>query len=111
MAKKEAATYLLKKNPVLNNVLDISTGHITANDDIIFKAAGDDTRQVPTLIIVYPYKEGYFVVTENTETALRSAELSGAAIFILTWAQAQGLKYVQFDADGTTYEDLPTFNW
>ena len=101
-------------NPAIVKCLDISTGHMTENDDKLLKAATDDQRQVPSLAIVYEYKEGYFVYVSpetDQDAELTKEGFSAAFLNLIKMARSLKLKYVQFDADGITYADLPLFDW
>jgi hypothetical protein len=101
-------------NPAIVKCLDISTGHMTENDDKLLKAATDDQRQVPSDAIVYEYKEGYFVYVSSNpdqDVELTKEGFSAAFLNIIKKARSFKIKYVQFDADGITYADLPIFDW
>ena len=101
--------------PVIITVLDISTRHITKIDDRLIKEAADE-ENVLTPIITYDYAEGYFVYVpsddlKNHLDRCKRHGMSEQFCKILRLAAVRGIKYVQFDADGTTYADLKTFNW
>lgn len=106
-------TYRLKKNPYLVTSLDISTAHITRQDDKLLRAAckGKDTNPVSA----YKYQYGYFVHVPDKDEGLNKAcikeEYSKEFTLLLIQARELGCKYIQFDCDGTIYEDTPTFNW
>ena len=101
--------------PRIVSVLDISTGHITKEDDRLIKeAAPDENVLVP--IITYGYKEGYFVYVPSDDLKVhldrcKRHGMSTQFCKILRLAAVRGIKYVQFDADGQTYADLKTYNW
>ena len=109
--KSEAKEYTLAKTPYIVNSLDISTGHITQQDDIQLKA--DVAGCGADALIVYDYAEGYFVYIPDKDDipGLVNAGYSQELINILLRGRELGCKYVQFDCDGTTYADLPYFDW
>ena len=101
--------------PHIVSVLDISTGHITKEDDTFIKEA-IARKDSPVPLIAYGYEEGYFVYVPQMDLdedldVIRKSGLSVQFCKILRLAAARGLKYVQFDCDGTTYSDLKTYNW
>jgi hypothetical protein len=101
--------------PVLVTVLDISTGHITKKDDRLIKEAANE-ENVLTPIITYDYAEGYFVYVPSDDLKVhldrcKRHGMSAQFCKILRLAAARGIKYVQFDCDGTPYNDLKTYNW
>jgi hypothetical protein len=111
--KVEPATYRLRQNPYLVKSLDISTGHLTQLDSVRLDNANCRVND-GNPITVYKYEEGYFVHISDEETdylAMAEYGYSPQFIAILRRAKELGCKYVQFDCDGITYEDLETFSW
>ena len=91
----------------VHTVLDISTAHIHRNDMV--KLSGDETPA-----IAYSYEEGVFVFAGDPQDDYRDFKDYGFSlefVHILLWARQLGCKYVQFDCDGTEYEQLPKFEW
>jgi len=109
-------TYSLKSNPYLVKVLDISTGHITKKDSMLLTR--DDCPAT-----AYEYEYGYFVFVDVSDPDLRKMSLKGelkaykkygfSENFLNIFKKANKLncKYIQFDADGTEYSDLPVVEW
>ena len=109
MSKNERSIF----TPRIVSVLDISTGHITKEDDRLCKEAITNKEGV---LIAYGYDEGYFVYVPQTDLDedlddIRKDGLSVQFCKILRLAAARGIKYVQFDCDGTIYSDLKTYTW
>ena len=103
--------------PCIITVLDISSGHITKQDDKLIKGAVADIDP-NNPVIAYGYAEGYFVyvpqIPQDFDEDLDEIRQFGFSVQfckILRLAAARGIKYVQFDCDGTTYADLKTYNW
>ena len=112
------ATYKLSENPFLVKSLDISTGHLTLKDEDLLKEASKGTTANP--VVAYKYEEGYFVycsgegirdVDTEDEYGYLSYGYSIQFLAILKRAKELGCKYVQFDRDGVSYEDLETYEW
>jgi hypothetical protein len=115
---KEPKLYSINK-PYTVKVLDISTGHISSEDDDILM--GDFDPSIPEFPIVYKYEEGYFVYVPQKQLrpllsfALivrewRKIGLSLEFCRIMKKAESLGYKYVQFDGDGMQYKDLKWFD-
>lgn len=86
---------------------DISTAHITRKDDELL------CRKHPS-IIRFKKDCGYFVYTvfaNNNVEVLREKGFSEAFINLLLKAQSEDLKWLELDADGEIYPDLPQFKW
>jgi hypothetical protein len=104
--------------PVCVSVLDISTGHITKEDNDLIKVQ-DVVKNYRggSPVISYGYPEGYFVyVSEDIKDkdykkSLETYGFSKQFITILEKAFARKIKYVQFDCDGIQYRDLENYNW
>ena len=106
-------------SPVTVSALDISTGHITKKDDSLIQNSNCDAKSP---LVAYGYPEGYFVyvseaiysTSEAKEEYIQSLKdfgMSTQFIKILQRAAVRAIKYVQFDADGTVYDDLKKFDW
>jgi hypothetical protein len=108
--------YNSTSNPIVTMNFDVSTGHITAQDNVLLKKAVKDP-EAP--VIVYEYKEGYFVYVpiegnefdETEGPAMEKYGLSKTFINLLRETARLKCKYLQLDADGMEYENLPTFEW
>jgi hypothetical protein len=106
----------VETNPCIIKCFDASTAHITRHDDDLLKIS-DEQRWYP---IVYPYEFGYFVYVHMADPIEEFDEcneyflkvgFSEAFVGLLKKARVLECKYLQLDADGTIYEDLPTFEW
>jgi hypothetical protein len=65
-------------------------------------------------VVAYKYEYGYLVyVPDEKADYLAIAEYGYERQFrdILRRARELKCKYVKFDGDGITYEDLETYNW
>jgi hypothetical protein len=110
--KAEPATYRLAKNPYLVQSLDISTGHLTQKEVALLEEATAGQSDNP--VVAYKYEYGYLVyVPDEKADYLAIAEYGYERQFrdILRRARELKCKYVKFDGDGITYEDLETYNW
>ena len=102
------STYI--RNPHVTNVLDISTGHITKHDTELLDES--DGNNCPA--IAYKYAEGYFVYCGDKTIDFDDFRLHGFSpsfVAVLRFANSIGCKHIQFDRDGTTYDDLPSYCW
>jgi hypothetical protein len=97
--------------PFIRKVLDISTGHITFQDNEIL--GGDNT-----VIACEPVEAGFFVylgtgseALEHIQDVNEAGNMSPAFINILRWAVMVGCDIIKIDRDGELYEGLPTFEW
>lgn len=107
----KAATYTTQKIQT-NKVLDISTGHITENDN---KLLADEECPVSAYKFIY----GFLVnvphnlenIYEETRKAIVITGFSDAFQTIYELARKNKCDYIMFDCDGITYEDLPVFEW
>lgn len=111
----EPQEYTLTGNPYLKKVLDISTSHITLEDN---KLLSLQTEELPSQgPCVYNYLEGYFVFVSSNPDNFKSDLVEWEKHFspefcrIMLHAHTIGVNYVQFDADGVEYKDLKTFSW
>ena len=113
MNKTEPQSYNISLNPLINKVLDISTGHLTKKDNELLTEAGKGETGNP--IVAYIYEYGYFVfVPEEDDGLNQHAETYGYSktfTKIMTRARELKCKYIQFDGIGIEYEDLEVFDW
>lgn len=106
-----AVTYTTQKL-YTNKVLDISTGHITENDN---KLLTKDECPVSA----YKFTYGFLVnvphniesVYKDTRKAIVVNGFSDAFQTVFELARKNQCDYIMFDCDGITYEDLPVFDW
>jgi hypothetical protein len=114
-----AATYNSTKNPIITKNFDCSTGHITAQDNKLLKKALTDPESP---VIVYEYREGYFVYVPTDmgnsgylgaeeAKAIKAYGFSDAFVDLLKEASRLECKYLQLDGDAMEYKNLPTFEW
>jgi hypothetical protein len=106
----------LKSNPSLVKCLDISTAHLTMDEVKLLDEASCSCAFMKAMnpVTVHKYEEGYFVhVPTETSTYLTIAKFGYGKQFvdILRRAKELGCTYVQFDGDGTQYNDLQTYSW
>jgi hypothetical protein len=90
---------------------DCSTAHIRFKDNSNLQF--EPFKPIASLI-VYPYKEGFFVYVPQIdfEEALKTlSEYSSEFRYLLCIAHDKDCKFLHLDRDGETYEDLPTFDW
>jgi hypothetical protein len=97
--------------PVVRKYLDISTGHMTKNDnDILAMNKAKD-------VLFDPFEYGYRVwvpskkFAKETYKAMKKAGLSKSFRKIIKWACKKGMDWVAFDRDGTIYSQFKTFDW
>jgi hypothetical protein len=102
--------------------LDINTGHLTEKDNSLLEEASKDEPHNANPVVAYcTYTEGYFVYCDEEgvrevdsgegEYGYLSYGYSTQFLAILKRAKELGCKYVQFDCDGISYEDLETYEW
>ena len=61
---------------------------------------------------VYPNEYGAFVLVPIPDTIQQVNEhLYPDLLFVLKWAQAEGLQWIKFDADGQVLRRLPVHSW
>jgi len=106
-------TYHSKKNPFIAAMFDVSTCHITKKDNNLLIENKDPSTN-PELI-VYGYPEGYFIFVpdqvEDLQDKLKAEGYSKELINLLILAHQHDCIFLRLDADGVSYEDLPTFDW
>jgi hypothetical protein len=89
--------------PEIYSFLDISTAHITEEDNKQL-----DIHALKGELPVYALNEyGWFVWAE-TEFG---DDMSSAIKDVLEIARAHECAYVRFDRDGREYDELPKFEW
>jgi hypothetical protein len=112
----EMATYKMDTNPCIVNCLELSTAHISPKDNELLMKAGD----MDWGPIVYNYEYGFFVYAHAfddieyfNECSAKYLKLGFSPEFVelLMKARVHKCKYLQLDADGTIYDDVPTFEW
>lgn len=86
-------------------IADVSTGHVTAEDG---KKMGHDTHAIAQ--VNGEYGTIFSTSPESVEHMVQ-AGYSAAMLIIVQHAQAQGIPYIRFDADGDIIPDWPTFDW
>jgi hypothetical protein len=106
-------SYKLHSNPYTVKSLDISTGHLTEQDNNLLQADADNNPGPNTPVAAYKYEYGYFVYVgeEAEDQTIKEYGYSDSFINILKKARELKCKYVQYDSDGIQYEDIPFYNW
>ena len=103
--------------PGINNYLDVSTAHISLNDNELLTCLAGYTSDVP--LIVDGFEGGYWVNVhpdlkdnyhEYVETLINFG-FSPEFVTILENAGKLGCNYVKLDGIGTMYEGVKTFDW
>jgi hypothetical protein len=99
--------------------LDLSTGHITKEDDAVLKrlATSDSAPECP--LYVYEEEQGYIVLTHGCDEdwqytgrqKMIEAGLSLAFVELATYVRLRGYTGIWFDADADTCDFFPTFSW
>lgn len=99
------------RKPVIDKIFDASTGHITKKDSELLL---NNKKYGLYPLIVYTYPEGFFVYalldSENL-IATRNFGFSRELINLIKIAKKNKCKFLCLDADGTTYKELPIFDW
>lgn len=115
MSKSVEPHFYTLKKPYIYKTLDVSSAHISENDDRRLKA-----EDCP--ISAYMYgpegdEYGHLVAVgdkENFEASMKACEEEGFSesfLKICRTAHEQGCEYVRIDRDGAEYDDLQTFTW
>jgi hypothetical protein len=103
---------------VRETVLELSTSHITAEDNEILKEfINVPPEKHPQVVMAY--EPGFMVSAwhnfkdnpENLEAELLKLGHSPAYINILKIAHSNGCKWVNLDADASKLSFLPTYDW
>jgi hypothetical protein len=99
---------------------DVSTTHITANDDKLlaahvakFEHAPRDQDDYPS--VLYPYDGGYWLFVSDHTDEERKQEFgargfSDAFIGLLKFAAMRDIWWIKLDSEGNIYDDMPTFD-
>jgi len=93
--------------PKFFRVLDVSTCHITLEDN---QRLEDGEAPIPT----YSTNYGFIVYSEHDRDEWEQTDFSSmseAFAKVMEWARDIGADYVWFDRDGATYSNLETFEW
>jgi hypothetical protein len=91
-------------------VLDVSTSHITQEDD-------EKLSEGVMHLVYHTLEYGYLVSTyepseeEWVDVLVNSDGLSKELVNLIVYAGKHNYDYVMLDRDGTLYEGLPTFDW
>lgn len=94
-------------DPFVFKVLDISTGHMTLEDN---KKLIDEAQDGHAP--VYELREyGFLVYVGEIEENWPDDEMSSAFRKVLDTAKELGCDYVRFDRDGREYPELQKFEW
>lgn len=95
--------------------LDVSTAHITLQDDRLLKRSCSDPAFAGPL--AYEYEEGYWVWVPDKPTlkapkkGYKTQGFSKAFVQLLEGADREGCSWIRLDADGFVYSCLPQFDW
>lgn len=88
-------------------VLDLSTSHMTLDDNQVLELNRDSTGVMPA----YELGEyGWFCYVGEIDENWKE-DMSEAFLVIMQKAKEMGCEYVRFDRDGRTYDELPVFDW
>lgn len=90
----------------INKVIVFSTAHITLHD----------SKLLPGLSSCHNYEYGAFVYVpaDDRDDRLQDGKFrafSDAFLNLMRQARNEGCCWLQLDADGPTYDHLPTFEW
>lgn len=94
--------------------IDVSTGHITEKDDELLDI--DCEAKLPAAIVFRKDYHGYFVHVphgdvEEFEQGLRRTGYSEEFIRLIQLARSEGASLLCLDADGSSSDKLPSFDW
>jgi hypothetical protein len=97
------------KDPFIFRVLDISTGHMTKEDNERLQYLESNCKAYSG----YELRDyGWLLyVGEIEENWSEDDKWSSAFMNIMKTAQKAGCEYVRFDRDGRDYDELPKFDW
>jgi hypothetical protein len=94
-------------NPLILNMLDVSTSHMTLKDNEQLEAEASNG-----LAPVYKLHDcGFLVYGGEIDHNWPPGEMSPAFRKVLEVAQRMGCEYVRFDSEGRCYSELETFEW
>lgn len=94
-------------------LLDISTAHISREDDIFLKLEARTPGSFPGS--VHEVDHGFFIwlcgQEISTEGFVWEAAISEAFKKLIELAIELNIGYIRLDSDGKVYDDLETFDW
>jgi hypothetical protein len=97
------------KKPCIVKMLDVSTGHMTKQDNELLSERQNNGRTYSGYELA---EYGWLLYcTGDLDESWPIADWSPALRKIMAWAKKLGCDYVRFDRDGTEYEDLEHFDW
>jgi len=97
-------------DPFIFKVLDVSTGHMTHEDNLGLAANSVDSAKA--LVPVYELGEyGWLVYIGELDDNWPAEDWSEAFRTVLKKALELGCEYVRWDRDGKKYDELETFDW
>ena len=94
------------KEPEIIQVWVLSTVHL--RKETVKKLEGPDAQWTS-----YDYEEGMFVyIPQELDEFAAEIRAVGEELFeLMRSAYGLGVKYIQFDCDGPTHEELPEYEW
>ncbi len=105
------------KNNNVRRFLDVTTGHITLNDNNQLAEELPDHHHTPFLIC-RAYEYGYWIWVPDDEKEfaqlienLKEAEYSEALVEIFEKARRLDCDYIVIDQSGPYHDDLEEFEW
>ena len=96
------------KDPFIFKVLDISTGHMTKEDNQRLQNANSNNMAISA----YELEEyGWLAYVGDIDNNWPTEDWSTAFRTVMETAKEMGCNYVRFDRYGRDYEELPKFDW
>lgn len=88
-------------------VLDLSTAHLPER-----LAAWDNLCSVPGVLVVMHSEYAYLIHVPDTDDQWSDRDLCPAEVaMVIMYARDRDCDYILLDGDGSTCEDLPTWEW
>jgi hypothetical protein len=91
---------------------DVSTKHITEADDIVLHRLAASAG--PTWVSAFRWgteQYGWYISVEGVLDEENLAAFSAGFRYLINEAHQADVNYIRFDRDGTTYDNLETFDW
>jgi hypothetical protein len=94
-------------------MLDISNSHMTKNDCDLLELEGCGGNDGLSFSCIN-YEEGFFINLSGIDlphVKQDLAKFSPAFEHILRMAKEEGFDFINFDRDGTEYDEFPKYDW
>jgi hypothetical protein len=102
---------MLILNPQISKILEVHSGHITLEDNILLEHIVTNLDHEYLVVYDMGFFFRVFIDLDIDLESLDNYGFSDAFINIINEALELGCIYVDFDPDVNPYPELPTFDW